>query len=136
MQTTAIALTGFALWYVLLSVGMGLYRGRYMLGGRKSANSFATDGSDLDALGQRITRARDNCYETLPLFAALALAAFMAGRLDITDGLAMWVLYARIGQSVVHLASTSVPAVLVRANLFFLQMIIYAIWALRLLAVA
>ncbi len=135
MQATATALTGFAFWYVLLSVGMGFYRGKYMLGGRKAANTFAPDGSDLDALGQRITRARDNCYETLPLFVALALAAFMAGRLDITDGLAMWVLYARIAQSITHIASTSVPAVMLRANLFFAQMIIYLIWSIRLLAV-
>lgn len=134
MGATATALTGFALWYVLLSVAMGLYRGKYMLVGRKPANTFATDGSDLDALGRRLTRARDNCYETLPLFVALALAAFMAGRLDITDGLAMWVLYARIAQSLVHIASTSVPAVMARANLFFLQMIIYLVWAIRLLA--
>ena len=133
MGSTAFALAGFAGWFVLLSVAMGQYRVRYMLGGRKAANSFATDGSDLDGLGQRLTRARDNCFETLPVLAALALAAFMAGRLDITDPLAPWVLYARVAQSLVHIASTSVPAVMLRAGFFFAQMIIYAIWSARLL---
>jgi len=104
-----------------------------VLSGKKAANAFASDGSDLDPMGRRLTRARDNCYETLPLFAALALGASIAGRLAVTDPLAMWVLYARVGQSVVHLSSTSVPAVQLRAGLFFVQVLIYAWWAIRLL---
>jgi uncharacterized MAPEG superfamily protein len=132
MGATATALICFAGWFALLSVAVGLYRGRFVLSG-KPPNTFANDGSDLDAFGRRLTRARDNCYETLPLFAALALGASLAGRLDVTDGLAMWVFYLRVGQSVTHLASTSVPAVNVRATFFFLQMLIYLWWTIRLL---
>ena len=132
MGATATALICFAAWYALLSVGLGLYRGRFVLSG-KAPNTFANDGDDLDAFGKRLTRARDNCYETLPLFAAIALGASIAGRLDVTDGLAMWVFYLRLGQSITHLISTSVPAVNVRATLFFLQMLIYLYWAIRLL---
>ena len=33
---------------------------------------------------------------------------------EITNATAMWFLYARIAQSVVHLASTSTPAVMLR----------------------
>lgn len=134
MGQTATALVGFAGWFALLSVAMGLYRMRYIVSGQKAANSFATDGRDLDALGQRITRARDNCFESLPILVALALGASLAGRLDVTDPLAMWVLYARIAQSVTHIISTSVPAVLLRANLFFVQVLIYLWWTVRLLA--
>ena len=133
MGRTATALVGFAGWFALLSVLLGIYRIRYVLGGRKAANTFATDGQDLDDLGHRLTRARNNCYETLPLFAALALGASIAGRLDVTDPLAMWVLYARIGQSLTHIASTSVPAVQLRGTFFFAQILIYAWWAIRLL---
>jgi uncharacterized MAPEG superfamily protein len=133
MGATATALVGFAGWFVLLSIALAVYRVALVFSGRKAANTFATDGRDLDALGQRLTRARDNCFETLPVFAALALGASLAGRLDVTDPLAMWVLYARIAQSVTHVASTSVPAVLLRANLFFVQILIYAWWAIRLL---
>jgi hypothetical protein len=43
------------------------------------------------------------------------------------------VLYARIAQSVTHIISTSVPAVLLRANLFFVQALIYLWWTIRLL---
>ena len=45
----------------------------------------------------------------------------------------MWVLYFRIAQSITHVISTSVPAVLLRANLFFAQMLIYLWWTIRLL---
>ena len=133
MGRTATALVGFAGWLALLSIVLGLYRVWLVMGGKKVANTFATDGRDLDPLGQRLTRARDNCFETLPLFAALALGASLSGRLDVTDPLAMWVLCARIAQSVTHIISTSVPAVQLRAMLFFAQILIYLWWTIRLL---
>ncbi|HKA30549.1 MAG TPA: MAPEG family protein, partial [Candidatus Binatia bacterium] len=82
MGRTATALVGFAGWFALLSILLGLYRLRFVVGQQKAVNSFATDGQDLDPLGHRLTRARNNCYETLPVFAALALGASMAGRLN------------------------------------------------------
>ena len=133
MTTTLTALLGFAAWFVLLSIVLGLYRVGLVFGGQKAANTFAVDGRDLPGLGQRLTRARDNCYESLPAFAAIALVAHLSGRAAVTDPLAMWVLYARIGQSLAHIASVSVPAVILRANLFFAQMLIYAWWCIRLL---
>ena len=134
MGATATAVIGFAGWYTLLSLALGVYRVGLVFGSGKAVNSFRVDGSDLEGIGQRLTRTRDNCYETLPIFAALAIGASMAGKLGVTDGLAMWVLWTRIGQSLTHLASTSVPAVLLRANLFFVQILIYLWWAIRLLA--
>lgn len=133
MTDTLTALAGFAAWFVALSLLLAIFRLGLVLGG-KPANSFAVSGSDVPGFGQRATRARDNCYETLPIFAALALVAFASDRLAVTDPLAMWVLYARIGQSLAHLVSVSVPAVLLRANLFFAQVLIYAYWSFRLLA--
>ncbi len=132
MGATVTALLGFAGWFVLLSIVLGLYRVGLVFSGRKAANTFAPDGSDIPGFGSRLTRARDNCFETLPAFAAIVFVATQAGRLDVTDSLAMWVLYARIAQSVTHIASTSVPAVLLRANLFFVQMLIYAWWVIQL----
>ncbi len=132
MSTTATALLGFAGWYALLTLAMAVYRSMLVLAGNKTANSFATDGSDLDSFGRRLTRARDNCYETLPLFAAIVIGASIAGKLNVTDPLAMWVLLFRILQSTTHIISTSVPAVLIRANLFFAQILIYLWWVLQL----
>ena len=45
----------------------------------------------------------------------------------------MWVLVFRILQSITHIISTSVPAVLIRANLFFAQVLIYLWWVLHLI---
>jgi uncharacterized MAPEG superfamily protein len=132
MTTTLTALLGFAAWFVLLSIVLGLYRGGMMLGAQKAANTFKVDGSDLPGLGQRLTRARDNCYETLPAFVAIVLVAHLSGRSQVTDPLAMWVLYARIGQSLAHIASTSVPLVMVRAAFFFTQLLICAWWCIAL----
>jgi len=133
MTDTLTALTGFAAWFVVLTLILGFYRVGLTFTGKKAANSFAVNGSDLPGFGERLTRARDNCYETLPVFAAIALVAHLSGRSAVTDPLAMWVLYARIGQSITHIASTSVPAVMVRATFFFTQMLIYAWWCLALL---
>jgi uncharacterized MAPEG superfamily protein len=133
MSSTATALVGFAGWFALLSIVLGLYRTALVLNGRKAANTFATNGSDLDPLGQRLTRARDNCFETLPLFVAIALGASIAGRLDVIEPLALWLLGLRLVQSLTHIVSTSVPAVLLRANLFFAQVLIYLWWTFHLL---
>lgn len=131
MGSTLTALAGFAAWYVVLSILMGVFRVSRTFGG-KAPNSFAVNGSDLPGFGERLTRARDNCYETLPIFGALALVAYATNQLAVTDPLAMWVLWARLGQSLTHLVSTSVPAVLIRANLFFAQLLIYLYWSFRL----
>src|SRR5262245_2929747 len=133
MGATATALIGFAGWFTLLSIALGLYRGAVMQRTQKAPNTFSTDGSDLEPLGRRLTRARDNCFETLPIFVAIALGASIAGRLEVTDSLAMWVLYARIAQSITHIVSTSVPAVMLRAGFFFAQMLVYLWWTIRLL---
>src|SRR5512147_2941639 len=114
MTPTATALLGFAAWYLLLTFGLGIFRSGLVLSGKKAANTFATDGSDVGAFGRRLNRARDNCFETLPLFVAIALAASIANKLAVLDALALYVLYARIGQSLTHLASTSIMAINVR----------------------
>jgi uncharacterized MAPEG superfamily protein len=133
MTPTATALLGFAAWYLLLTFALGFFRSGLVLSGKKAANTFATDGSDVGAFGRRLNRARDNCYETLPLFVAIALAASIANRLAVTDPLAMYVLYARVGQSLTHLVSTSIMAINVRFFFFIVQIVVYAIWIVRLL---
>ncbi len=130
---TATALLGYAAWYLLLTLTLTTVRSTLVLSGRRAANTFAVDGSDLGGFARRLTRARDNCYETLPIFAAIALGASLAGRLAVTDPLALYVLYARIGQSATHLVSTSVPAVFLRFGFFLVQMAIYAWWSIQLL---
>ena len=133
MGPTATALVGFAGWYLLLTVVLATIRTALVLSGKKAANGFTPDGSDIGGFTQRLTRARDNCYENLPLFAAVVLGAHISGSLAVTDPLAPWVLYARIGQSITHIASTSVPAIFVRFGFFGVQILIFASWIIQLL---
>jgi uncharacterized MAPEG superfamily protein len=133
MSLTATALAGFAGWFVLLTFVLASYRSSLVLSGQRAANSFRADGSDVSGMGQRLTRARDNVYENLPVFAALALAASISNRLNVTDPLAWMVLYARIGQSLTHIASVSVPAIFVRFGFYLVQLAIWAWWAVELL---
>ena len=133
MSPTATALAGFAGWFILLTAVLASYRSFLVLTGRKAANAFRTDGSDVGGAGQRLTRARDNVYENLPVFAALALAASIQGRLALTDPLAWTVLYARIGQSLTHIASLSTVAVFVRFGFYLVQLGIWAWWTVQLL---
>lgn len=133
MGPTATALLGFAAWYLLLTFALGIFRSGLVLSGKKAANTFATDGSDVGAFGRRLNRARDNCFETLPLFVAIALSAQLQNRIAVLDPLAMYLLYARIGQSVTHLASTNLMAINVRFAFFIVQIAIYAVWVVQLL---
>ena len=133
MAPTVTALLGFAAWYLVLTFALGVFRSALVLSGNKAANTFATDGSDVGAFGRRLNRARDNCYETLPLFCAIALAALIKNQISVLDPLAMYLLYARIGQSLTHVISTSIMAINVRFALFLVQLVIYSIWVVGLL---
>jgi hypothetical protein len=62
--------------------------------------------------------------------------AVLAQATYITDPLAPWALIARIGQSGVHLVSTSSAAVTLRFGFFLAQFVIVAYWVVRLAGVA
>ena len=132
MTTSLVALCLFAGWTILLVVSLALVRAVHSQRAGKPLNSFAPDGSDVGGFAQRLTRAHLNCLELLPVVGAVILAAGVAGRASVTDPLAMPLLYARIAQSTVHLVSTSVPMVMLRATLFVVQVGIVAIWIVRL----
>ena len=132
MSTSLVVLCLFAGWTILLVASLALFRGLHASRAGKALNSFAPDGTDLGGFGQRLTRAHLNCLEFLPVAGAVILAAAVAGRGDLTDPLAMPLLFARLAQSVVHLLSTSVPMVMLRAALLVVQLAIVASWIFRL----
>ena len=133
MSPTLTALVAFAVWSGLLVFGLANYRILYAQRTKKDVNTFKPDGSDLEGLGQRWTRAHLNCLEFLPIAATVGLAAVVSGKAAVTDPLAMVLLYLRIGQSVVHLISTAVPYVMIRAVLFVGQLAIVLYWSYGLL---
>jgi uncharacterized MAPEG superfamily protein len=132
MSTSALVLTLFIGWALLLLVVMEILRSRLVLTGRAQSNEFKPDNSNSSPFMQRLARAHANCVESLPLFGGLLLVALATGRSGATDALAPWLLGARVVQSSIHLASTSVVAVNARFAAFVVQLAIavYWVWAL------
>ena len=129
MGTSALALTIFAAWTLALLVLMEVLRALLVVTGRAKANEFKPDNSNLSPFMQRLARAHANCVEGLPVFGVLLLAAIVTGHQAVTDPLALWLVAARIAQSSVHLASSSVLAVNVRFAFFVVQLAIASYWA-------
>jgi uncharacterized MAPEG superfamily protein len=134
LSPTLYALTGFAGWTLVLMLVMTTNRVLNSFGGPKiPMNKFSATGEDLPGFGQRVTRAHLNCLENLPVFAALVVATVLSGQFGVMEGTAMYVLYARIAQSVVHMISASLPMVLVRGSFFLVQVVLMGWYTCQLL---
>jgi hypothetical protein len=134
MTPSAFALTGFVAWTLVLLLVMEAVRTVQVMTGKVAANAFVPDNANLSPFMQRLARAHLNCIEGLAVFGGLLAIAIMTQRTAITDPLALWLLGARIVQSVIHLASLSVIAVSLRFTAFAVQLIISVYWAWKLLA--
>lgn len=135
LSATLAALLGFAGWTVILVTLVLFYRTFLVFAGRKRANSWlrgAEPPKDQSAFWTRAGHAHLNCLESLPIFAAIVIVASLAGKLEVTDKVAMFVLYARVAQTITHLLGTSHWHVFVRANFFAVQLLLYGymIWGI------
>lgn len=83
---------------------------------------------------QRLARAHANCIESFPIIGGLLVVALLTDRAGVTDALAPWMLVARLLQSSIHLASTSVLAANLRFLAFAVQIAIAVYWSWGLLA--
>ena len=133
MTTSALILTLFLAWTLLLLVVMEVLRSHLVITGRIRSNGITPDNAGLSPLMRRLARAHANCIEGLPVFGGLLLVALVTGRTEVTDALAPWLLGARIVQSGIHLASTSATAVNARFAAFAVQMAIGIYWVWKLL---
>jgi uncharacterized MAPEG superfamily protein len=134
MNASALALTGYVAWYLALLLALGGARATAVLTAHRAPNSFRPDGTDMSRFAARLTRAHANCYEGFPFFGGTLLVALATGSTAITDPLALVALACRIGQSTVHLISTSVIAVNIRFAFLLAQIGIVAYWLLKLYA--
>jgi uncharacterized MAPEG superfamily protein len=129
---TAVLL--FAAWTLLMMAVYIGYRVAMILAG-KPADSWPR-GQDVEvpAFVTRAQHAHLNCVENLPVFAAVVLSAYVLGKAQVADQVALWVLLARVAQSTVHLIGVNHALVLVRATFFTIQvaLIFYIIAALLL----
>jgi uncharacterized MAPEG superfamily protein len=112
---------------------MEVIRSKLVLTRAVPANGFDPGNSNLSPFMQRLARAHANCVESLPVFGGLMLVAVIAGKSTVTDPLAYLLLAARIVQSLIHLSSTSAPAVTLRFTAFAVQLAIAIYWAVCLL---
>lgn len=131
---TAVALTGFIAWALVLLIWMEVLRSWLVLSKQVPANGFRPDNGNLSPFMQRIARAHANCVEGLPIFGGLMLVALVTGLTAVTDPLAYALLAARLVQSGIHLASVSALAVTLRFSAFAVQMGIAAAWCVMLFA--
>ena len=117
---TAVLL--YLIWTLLLAVSYAGFRVPMVLLGRKRANHWERNQAvDDPAILVRAKGAHLNCVENFALFAALVCVAALLNKSPVVDALACYVLYARVGQSLAHLAGTSLPLVGLRATLFIAQ---------------
>jgi uncharacterized MAPEG superfamily protein len=133
-NASEIAVIGLVLWTLFLLASLASYRSLQTVTAGRDANSFTPTGNDLGPFGQRLTRAHANAYEFIPAALAVLVLAIATGQTAATDDLALWLLAFRVGQSLVHIASTSVVAVLIRFTAFFIpQMVIVGFWCFQLI---
>jgi len=134
-MTAVQALLGFAAWTLLLVAGVFLYRGlRFITGTPINHWPRGAKPADDAPLVKRLEDAHANCLENLPIFAVIVLAAAALGKLDAIAVLAPWVLYARIGQSLVHLSGVGKAQVFVRATFWSVQLALFFWMLAKLLA--
>jgi uncharacterized MAPEG superfamily protein len=124
MNIPVIVLLGFAAWTVLTLFGsIGIYRWRRILTGRTAINEWRADLPQGSEWYKRAMRAHMNCVENLPVYTALVVALVATGVHSVTiDRLAIAILGARIGQTLVHIALPPTNAAAsFRFALFFAQ---------------
>lgn len=119
-------------WVLLLFAGwtlatllatVGVYRWSRILTGRTSIAEWRADLPQGSDWYKRAMRAHMNCVENLPLYTAIVVALIATGVKSATiDMLAIAILAARVGQTLVHigLPPTNAAASL-RFALFFIQ---------------
>tara|TARA_R110002096_G_scaffold357904_1_gene551069 strand:+ start:97 stop:516 length:420 start_codon:yes stop_codon:yes gene_type:complete len=128
MNDTIIGLLGYVTWILVLLVWLAVYRTLLVAKKQQAVNGFKADGSNSPAFGERLARAQGNCVESFAFIGGLMLLALSTNSAAITNGLALLLLAARLGQSITHLLSTSVLAVQIRFAFFLAQIAICFYW--------
>jgi uncharacterized MAPEG superfamily protein len=134
MNASIVVLLGYISWTLLLLLTLALYRTYLSQSGKFTGLKFKSDGSDVPDFGNRLTRAQANCVECFSFIGGVLLLAIATDSTSITNGLAHILLGARLGQSIVHLVSTSDVAIQARFVLFLIQFGIVIYWVLELFA--
>ena len=129
------ALLLFAAWTLALMLTYVFYRTGLVFTGQKRADSWTRGQPTEDpSFIIRAQHAHMNCVENLPVFAAIVLSAYTLNRPGVADGVAGYVLGARLAQSTVHLIGVSHALVFVRGTLFTIQVLLFLYMIRQLIA--
>jgi len=132
MSVPIAVLLLFTGWTVLvLLLGVGAYRWSMILTGREPITAFPPEPSHGPGFYRRAMRAHANCLENLPLLTAVVVAIELTGTSSLAaDKAAIFLLAARIAQSIIHVGfRESQPTVYIRFLFFFSQLIALAVMA-------
>lgn len=132
MTLTAMALAGYIGWTLFLVVTLVVKRSVIVMKTGRAATSFAQEAAEDPPILNRITRAYANCYESFPIVGGILILALVTDGTQTSDSVAIYLLAARIAQSIVHLCSTSLLAVQIRFAFFVVQLVLsaYLLYAL------
>ena len=128
LPESIVALVFYALWAIALVLTIAIDRLLLIFRGQVKNNEFLSGVPHGNEAYWRINRAHLNTVENLPIFAAIVLAAWVAGaESHLFNLLAMLVLAARIVQSIIHIISGGQIATWFRTAMFAVQ-IVCEIW--------
>ena len=133
MNETSLTFIGYIVWMMILLLILLGTRIHAVLTGKKRTNDFNPTGTDLSEFSGRLCRVHANCYEHFALFAGVLLFTLALDMTQITNGLAFYLLAARVLQGIVHMYSTSVNAARLRMAFFMVQFVIVIIWVVEIL---
>ena len=131
MSNTEIALLGYVSWFLVLLLTIEVCRTYVVIKTGRAANAFIPDGSDVSPFMNRLSRAHANCYESFPFIGGILLYAIASSTSEVTNSLALWLIGARLVQSVVHLFSSSPTFAQIRFLFFIVQIIVSVDWVFR-----
>ncbi|QRN03074.1 MAPEG family protein [Legionella sp. MW5194] len=132
MESGYLLVLGFCTWTLILLFSIGLLRVSLTVSGQRRANAFSPFGDDVSPFANRLCRAHANCYENLPVVIGVVFVAALTQQLPVINPLVLTFLTLRVLQSIVHVLSTRVLAVLVRFVFFAGQVLILFYWIIRL----
>jgi uncharacterized MAPEG superfamily protein len=119
-------LLGFAVWTLLvLMLTVGVYRWALILTGRMPIREWRADGQQGPEWYRRAMRAHANCVENLPVYGAIVVVIVAAGLHDPwLDRLAIVLLAARVGHTVVHVVFEQTNAVAAMRFAFYFTQVL------------
>ena len=133
-MTAFTAVLLYVVWMLLLAVTYAGPRIPLALLGKKSIDSWERGKAPVDPeFLQRAKSAHMNCVENFPLFAAVVAIAALMQQMSAVDGLAAYVLYARVAQSVTHIMGASPLHIWLRASFFLVQVALILLMIINLL---